>query len=197
MQRYTCNLKGECVKNPLGRYQTPDCEQQCQSYNLDAEDLQLLYVTLSYDPERALFLAPAEVAEFVWRTYKIRVAEHDALALLKFILTEDYINLYHASLTYPSVDDYLDTLKLDTLDWYLINVGLIHRGRTGLDFNWRAVRLLILSLINAYGLEDGEVLTVIFKSIYAAMLKVTYDDTPDPTDEDFALLEEFVAAYTT
>jgi len=54
----------------------------------------MMFLTLSYNPEQALELAPSDKVEYVWREYGIRANTNYVNLLLMALYTNEYIDLY-------------------------------------------------------------------------------------------------------
>jgi hypothetical protein len=84
----------------------------------------MMFLTLSYNPEQALDLAPSDKVEYVWREYGIRANINYVNILLVALYTNEYLDLYRMG----EIDYLRSELKrqppraLDSLDFLLLEI---------------------------------------------------------------------------
>lgn len=125
MSRYSCNLSGRCEPDRSGVFPTQvACRARCQSSPLSSHEKEMMFLTLSYNPEQALDLAPSDKVEYVWREYGIRANINYVNILLVALYTNEYLDLYRMG----EIDYLRSELKrqppraLDSLDFLLLEI---------------------------------------------------------------------------
>jgi hypothetical protein len=144
MTSHSCTLDGQCELNDFGTYPSlPLCQQQCHPSHLTGHEREVIFMTLSYDPEQVTNLAPSDMVEYIRREYGI-VSPLDQVAGLYIALASDsYLDLYRAGQF-----DYLHSRlkkvpprELDNLDFLILQVLAPTLELQAV--NWQALRLSI------------------------------------------------------
>lgn len=84
----------------------------------------MMFLTLSYNPEQALDLAPSDKVEYIWREYGIRANINYINLLLMALYTNEYLDLYRMG----EIEYLRSELKrqpprtLDSLDFLLLEI---------------------------------------------------------------------------
>jgi hypothetical protein len=67
MQRYTCNLDGQCEVDGDGRLSLEACQQNCRPLEGGADTKEIAYEILSFDLGEALKAAPSDRVALIRR----------------------------------------------------------------------------------------------------------------------------------
>lgn len=175
MEHYSCNLSGQCEANFLGTYRTQaQCQARCHPTDLKADEREMMFIALSYDPDQALLLAPSDKVEYLVREYGIRVNIDQATPVLTALYSNDYLELYSGRFR-----SYLNSelrrkppVELDWFDFMLLQILVANRALVESRINWDYVRASSLMGVTAL---LGRVTLDEFEEDIPRMLRNVYD----------------------
>lgn len=119
-QRYSCSLRGQCEPNSRGDYTSlAQCQSQCQG----SDNVDLLYLILSYDWEKALHSAPSDQQELLRREFGLRVSLDEVGEVIDNLAHNDLraLLLYSPSFV-DYVEDYIES-QPDSFEVFLLEVA--------------------------------------------------------------------------
>ena len=117
-QRYSCSLRGQCETDWYGDY---DSLEECQSQCRGSDNVDLIYLILSYDWETASRATITDQQELLKREFGLRVSRDEAKRIVLFLANRDISRLLHYS---PVFAEYLEE-SLTSFQLFLLEVGEI------------------------------------------------------------------------
>ena len=176
MNRYSCTLSGQCVPNTIGRHQTQArCQASCQPIDLNADEREMMFIALSYDPDQALLLAPGDQVEYLVREYGIRSTNDTATAILIALYSNDYLILYVGGfMRYLNSElNRKPPIPLDWFDFMLLRILALNPTAVVGRINWDFIRAssLIGTSIILDTLIDEEDIPKVLRDIYNTVNK--------------------------
>lgn len=149
MTYHNCNLRGVCEANSYSGYPSREaCQANCSNVNLDPQEREMAFITLSYDPELSLTLAPSDQVQYLRREYGITVSVEEATQIASALYSNDYLGLYRVGM-----DEYLKSeakrvppRELDALDYMMLRVIAPYQAIEILNWDYyKAVMVLYCS----------------------------------------------------
>jgi len=117
-QRYSCTIRGQCDADWAGDY---DSLEQCQSQCQGSDNVDLIYLILSYDWETASRATITDQQELLKREFGLRVSRDETKRVVLFLANRDISRLLHYS---PVFAEYLEE-SLTSFQLFLLEVGEI------------------------------------------------------------------------
>jgi hypothetical protein len=145
-QHYSCTIRGQCDPDWPGDY---DSLEQCQSQCQGSEAVDLIYLILSYDWDKATQASIPDQQELLKREFGLRVPRDQARRVISFLANRDISSLLHYS---PVFAEYLEE-SLTSFELFLLEASEIFYTQVPY-FDWRSyekeARKLITRDLNKY-----------------------------------------------
>lgn len=142
--RWGCTLRGQCELSNYGDYSSlEECESKCES----SEAVDLIYLILSYDWDKAFTATVTDQQELLRREFGLRVSGDEVVKIVGYLANRDISGLLHYS---PVFAEYLEE-SLTSFELLLLEASEIIAPIPYLDwksYEKQARRLLTKELNN-------------------------------------------------
>jgi len=144
-QRYSCSLGGQCETDWYGDY---DSLEQCQSQCQGSEAVDLIYLILSYDWNKAFQATIPDQQELLRREFGLQVSRDEVRRVVSYLANRDISGLLHYSSVFA---EYLEE-SLTSFELFLLETTEILSPIPYFDWNpyEKHVRRLLTRELNNY-----------------------------------------------
>lgn len=127
-QRYSCTIRGQCDPDWAGDYNSlEECQSQCQG----SEAVDLIYLILSYDWNKAFQATIPDQQELLRREFGLQVSRDEVRRVVSYLANRDISGLLHYS---PVFAEYLEE-SLTSFELFLLEATELLTPIPYLDWN--------------------------------------------------------------